>query len=1120
MPTPLRVLIIEDSDDELQLLLRQLRNGGYDPQYKRIETCTGMLSALDEQAWDVIICDCTLSHFDALAALQIVQQSGRDIPFIVVSGQIIEDTAVAVMKAGANDYLMKDRLARLPVAVQKEIRAAKGRLDHRNTSQQLQATFVKMDLTVRAAGAGAWEWDLATGSVTGSPKMFELLGLDPTTSVASVEAWRSVLHADDTTRPEQDAKRVLAEHTLLSEDYRVILPDGKIRWVNLVGEGLYDDQGRAIVMVGLCWDITARKQLEQGIRKRAKELQAFYHLSEISAAPSLGLDQLYQEMATVLPSSWQYPEVACARIVVDDREFCSSNFAETPWRQTSPITVDGRVVGRIEVGYLTQTPPADDGPFFREEGQLIRAIAERIGHLTSRRRAEAALKESEAKYRTVVENVFEGVIVFSEGNKRFCNPRYLEIVGYSAEDFARLEFMAAVHPEDRGPICRELETLMRTGVASAGFQCRVITKHGDTKWIEAKGAPIEWEGQSSVIVFADDITERREIQRRLQESEERYRRLFEATPDGIAHIGLDGRIVQANSAQARMFGYDSPADLSGVHATQLVAPSSRDRSAQIMARRLSGEELAPVQYELVRRDGSSFFGEISAALLCDARGAVSGYTCLTHDMSARLELQAQLLQAQKMEAIGSLAGGVAHDFNNLLSVILSNTSFAMDDVRGNESLKGDLVQVKKAAERAVALTRQLLAFSRKQVLQPLPLDLNQITTGIEKMLRRILGEDVELTLRLAPDLGLTLADPSQIEQVIMNLVVNARDAMPNGGKLMIETANVTVDDGYADQHLSVQPGLYVQLTVTDTGTGMDEQTRARIFEPFFTTNEVGKGTGLGLSTVYGIVRQSEGDICVYSEVGYGTTFKVYLPRELTATVAMSARPQQPSVRSTGTETILVVEDEAALRRVAKRALDAAGYRALVAANGDEALLIFERHGRDIPLLVTDVVMPRMSGRMLAEHLKGVRPALKVLYMSGYTNDAIDRQGILEPGTQFLAKPFTGVDLTRKVREVLDCDVINVDVLFEKMPRLTVDANAELAEQPCMLEELRSLSGDVLTKLQTAVIAARYDDMLDLIETIRTTAPAAAASLRGMAARYDYDGVRSLLSSAKVDNHDG
>lgn len=646
MPIPLRVLIVEDSDDDSRLVLRQLRNGGYDPQHRRIETRTGMLSALDEQTWDVIICDYSLPHFDALAALQIVQQSGKDIPFIIVSGQSGEETAVAAMKAGADDYLMKDRLARLPAAVQKEIREVKGRLEHRSTTQQLQATFLKMDLTVRAAGAGTWEWDLVTGSVAASPKMFELLGLDPTTSVASFEAWRSVLHADDMARPELDAKRALAEHTLLSEDYRVILPDGEIRWVNLVGEGLYDDQGQAVVMVGLCWDVTARKRLEQGIRERAKEHEAFVHLSEIAAAPNLGVDQLYQEMATVLPSSWQYPELACARIVVEDREFCSNNFVETPWRQTSPIVVDGREVGRIEVGYVNQTPAADHGPFLREEGQLIQAIAERIGHLTASRRAEAALKTSEAKYRAVVENAFEGVIVFSEGNKKFCNRRCLEIIGYSAEEFARLDFMAAVHPEDRGPIHRELEALTLTGVASAGFQCRVITKHGDTKWIEAKGAPIEWEGESSVIVFADDITERREIQHRLKESEERYRRLFEATPDGIALIGPDGRIEQANSAQARMFGYDSPAELTGVHATRLVAPSSRDQSAQNMVRRLNGEDLPPVQYELVRRDGSRFFGEILAAVLCDAQGAVSGYTCLTHDISARLHDEAVLRESE------------------------------------------------------------------------------------------------------------------------------------------------------------------------------------------------------------------------------------------------------------------------------------------------------------------------------------------------------------------------------------------------------------------------------------------------------------------------------------------
>ena len=301
----------------------------------------------------------------------------------------------------------------------------------------------------------------------------------------------------------------------------------------------------------------------------------------------------------------------------------------------------------------------------------------------------------------------------------------------------------------------------------------------------------------------------------------------------------------------------------------------------------------------------------------------------------------------------------------------------------------------------------------------MPLDLNQIAAGVEKMLRRILGEDIDLVQVLAPDLGLTLADPGQIEQVMMNLVVNARDAMPEGGKLTIETSNVEIDEEYAARHVAVKPGSYVLLAVTDTGCGMDEQTKARIFEPFFTTKEKGKGTGLGLSTVYGIVKQSGGNIWVYSEPGQGTTFKIYLPRELSAATATATKPPTVPRRATGTETILVVEDEEALRKVAKRTLDAAGYTVLTAADGDEALLTCARHAGDIHLLLTDVVMPRMSGRALAQELSKTRPTLKVLYMSGYTDDAIVHHGVLDAGTHFLGKPFTAADLTRKVREVLD-----------------------------------------------------------------------------------------------------
>jgi two-component system, cell cycle sensor histidine kinase and response regulator CckA len=371
-----------------------------------------------------------------------------------------------------------------------------------------------------------------------------------------------------------------------------------------------------------------------------------------------------------------------------------------------------------------------------------------------------------------------------------------------------------------------------------------------------------------------------------------------------------------------------------------------------------------------------------------------------------------------MEAIGLLTGGIAHDFNNLLAVILSYTGFALNAVPEGGLLQEDLLEVKRAGERAAALVHQLLAFSRKQMLEPGLLDLNQILANLEKMLRRILGEDIDLVQTLASDLGVTLADPSQIEQVIMNLVVNARDAMPEGGKLTIETSNVELDEGYAARHEGVEPGPYVMLAVTDTGVGMDAETRARIFEPFFTTKEKGKGTGLGLSTVYGIVRQSGGDIHVYSEPGQGTTFKIYLPR-MTSPAVTASKTQMAPTRLTGEETILIVEDEEAVCNLAMRILGAAGYTMLAAANGIDALAKCERYPEKIHLVLTDVVMPGMSGRVFAESLAKVRPGAKVLYMSGYTDDAIAHHGTLDPGTKFIGKPFNAADLVRKVREVLD-----------------------------------------------------------------------------------------------------
>jgi CheY-like chemotaxis protein len=370
-----------------------------------------------------------------------------------------------------------------------------------------------------------------------------------------------------------------------------------------------------------------------------------------------------------------------------------------------------------------------------------------------------------------------------------------------------------------------------------------------------------------------------------------------------------------------------------------------------------------------------------------------------------------------MESVGRLAGGVAHDFNNLLTVINSYAELAVAELKEGDQLREDLKEIHAAGVRAAALTRQLLAFSRKQVLQPVVLNLSTLVAGTEKMLRRMIGEDVDLAIVPAEGLGCVKADPGQIEQVIVNLAVNARDAMPAGGKLTIETADVEFDEVYASQHVGAHPGQYVMLAISDTGTGMDEATRSRIFEPFFTTKDVGLGTGLGLSTVYGIVKQSGGYIWVYSEVGVGTTFKIYLPRVAEAARDAHAVPAQTRIR--GTETVLVVEDDKALRRAAKRILSTAGYAVIEAADGTEALQVMEGHEGPLHLLLTDVIMPGMSGREAAERLGALRPGLKVLFSSGYTDDSILRHGVLEQGVHFIAKPYTAAALTRKVRETLD-----------------------------------------------------------------------------------------------------
>jgi PAS domain S-box-containing protein len=534
----------------------------------------------------------------------------------------------------------------------------------------------------------------------------------------------------------------------------------------------------------------------------------------------------------------------------------------------------------------------------------------------------------------------------------------------------------------------------------------------------------------------------RAAQEGLRRSESNFRSLVTHAPYGICRCDARGHLVEVNPTLVQSLGYEAASDLIGRNLSTLYA-NGQDWFALADYLRTHAE-FHELTAEWTRKDGTATAMRLSGRAISDESHNVT-FEIYTEDVTERRVLEQQLRQSQKMEAIGRLAGGIAHDFNNLLMVISGYSEFLLERLGPDPELRGPAKEISSASERATSLTRQLLAFSRKQMLTPKVLDLNGVVTESLKMLTRLIGEDIDLVMIPASELGPVKADPGQIEQVIMNLAVNARDAMPRGGRLTIETANVTLDEAYARMHAPVQPGDYTMLAITDTGVGMDSETQSRIFEPFFTTKGM-KGTGLGLSTVYGIVKQSGGYIWVYSELGKGTSFKIYLPHVTADEAGIVEQPVVTSATPTETprETILVVEDELNLRRLTRQFLDNQGYNVLEAGDGAAAVQICVAHQGTIHLLLTDVIMPGMNGRELAQRVSEIRPNMKVLYMSGYTENAIGQNGTLDAGIKLLQKPFTLHALKATVREVLDQTTLPQEVAMSA--RAILQSEARVARE--------------------------------------------------------------------------
>jgi PAS domain S-box-containing protein len=622
------------------------------------------------------------------------------------------------------------------------------------------------------------------------------------------------------------------------------------------------------------------------LTERVKELRCLFGISRIVETPGISTEEILGRTLRLVCEALRFPESACARITLDDKEFRTEPWADTSWTQVADITVNRQKVGQLQIAYIEEKPEAEEGPFLKEERDLIHAVAERLGRIIERRRASA----QQSMLTTAIEQAAESVVITDiDGHIQYVNPAFTKISGYGREEVF-------------------------------GKNPRILQSGKHDK------------------VF--------------------YRKLWETILDGRT---WEGRLTN-KSKNGTLYEVDC-----------LISPVKNER------------------------------------------GVVTNFVAVKHDVTEMVKLESNLRQVQKMEAVGQLAGGVAHDFNNLLTVILTNVHYMLKGLGDSSPLRQDIEEIKQSGERAASLTRQLLAFSRQQIIEPRIVNLNQIVEGTEKMLRRLIGEHIELETGLAEDLGLVYVDPAQVEQVILNLAVNARDAMPEGGKLTVETANVSLDEDYSRLHSDVRPGPFVMLVVTDTGSGMDESTQSRIFEPFFTTKEQGKGTGLGLSTVYGVVKQCGGHVWVRSVEGEGTIFKIYFPRE---EKKLDSGAGQEISRDTlhGSETVLVVEDESSVRRTAVRILRENDYRVLEAGNGREALDLCEAHPGSIDLLITDLIMPEMGGKRLSEFVADSFPDIKVLFMSGYGkvhDEPSDGSGV------FVQKPLVPSELAAKVREILD-----------------------------------------------------------------------------------------------------
>lgn len=906
--------------------------------------------------------------------------------------------------------------------------------ERKQASEAAARLSERVTLAARAAGLGIWDWDLIENQISWDDQMFSLYGRKRGDFGGAYEAWLAGIHPEDRARCDEESQQARDGLADYESEFRVIWPDGSLHYLKAIGEVFRDETGRPIRMLGVNFDVTEARLAQEAAQGSQAKLEAalasmtdavfisdtsgnFVHFndafvtfhrfsarsecaSHLSNYPDI-IDVFLENGETLPLDKWAVPR-ALRGETASNAEYCirRKDSGET-WFGSysfSPIRdALGGIVGSVVVGR----------------------------DITERKRAAQEALEREERFRQLAENIRE-VFWLNDiltGKILYVSPAYESIWGRTCD--ALHDWIDAVHEAER-PRVRDAFDGQSAG-QTYDIEYRIVRPDGTLRWIHDRGFPVFNEAGDiyRVAGVAEDITERRLAEHASQQQQMRLEGIVNSAMDGIITVDEGQSVILMNAAAERMFGCRAE-DIVGTRVERFIPERYRAaHSGHVQAFGKTGVaaramgRFGPISG--LRANGEEFPIEASISQI-----EVDGHKLFTvtcRDVTERIraeeerrKLEAQLHQSQKMEAFGQLAGGVAHDFNNLLTIINGYSEWLLGTLPPEAESRIQLAEILKAGERAASLTHQLLTFSRQQLLEPKVLKLNAVVDEIESMLRRLIGEDIQLSTVLRPTASFVKVDPGQIEQVILNLAVNARDAMPQGGQLTIETSDIELDAAYTSVHTDISPGRFNLLAVSDTGVGMSREVRARIFEPFFTTKGLGRGTGLGLAVVHGIVKQSGGNVEVYSELGKGTTFKIYLP----VVEGASADDAAPDASATegGGETILLVEDEDSLREMTALALTGFGYVVLKASDGREAIQRMAEYGGRVDLLLTDVVMPEMSGRSLAETLGRVYPELKVLFISGYTDDAVMRHGVLQSEVAFLQKPFTLDGLARKVREVI------------------------------------------------------------------------------------------------------